>query len=264
MRLTKPLMMLLAAGFVLQTSCIMLDIPWDLGGGYQGEFHRIVSFEPGGTVQLDNPRGDVEIRGWDENRVEITARQEGAQSYGRGEYFRWSLRREPRVAVDTAGGSVTITALGSGRDKTGSAVHFLIYVPRSIDLKDIRIGSGSLIVGDVYGHLSVSLGDGDLTIDNYSGSIQASIGKGSVEAEVLDLRGGDRVAIALDQGDIALILEDDAGAKLEADAGDGRVRSDFDVKAPVGTAKVSALLGDGRAVINLKTSHGNIRLKKSQ
>lgn len=265
MRLTKPMLIILAAGFVLQTSCIMFDFPWDYwGGGYQAEFHKVVDLEPGGMVQLDNPRGDVEIRGWDEARLEITARQAGSQSYGPGAYFGWSVRREPRVAVDTAKGSVSITAPGRQRGATSPAVHFLISVPRSIDLRDIRIGSGSLIVGDVYGRIAASLGDGDLTVENCSGSIQASIGKGSVEAEVLDLRAGDQVTIAVDEGDIALSLESDAGAKLEAEAGGGRFRSDFDLTLPTDAAKVSAQLGDGRATINLKTTRGNIRLKKAQ
>jgi len=264
MRLTKTLIMVLALGFVFETSCLMLDFPWNFSGGYRGEFHRVVNLEPGGTVELDNKRGDTEIRGWDEKRVEITARQEGAQSYGWGEYFGWSVRPEPRVSVDTAGKSVKITSLGTEREGMQPIVHYLIYVPRSVNLKDIHIGRGSLIVGDVYGQLGVSIGDGDLTIENYSGSVRASIGKGSVEAEVLDLRKEDEVALSVDQGDIILALEKDAGAKLEAQAGNGQVSADFALKVPAPAAKVSVVLGDGRAIINLKTGHGNIRLKTAQ
>ncbi len=252
-----------AAALLFSGSCLMLDIPWNLGGGYQGEFHRIVDLEPGGSVNLDNARGDVEIRGWDENKVEVTARQEGAQDYGPGEYSRWSTRPEPRVSVDTADGAVTIKTLGSQIEELRPIVHYLVYVPRSVNLANIRLGTGSLIVGDVYGGLSASLADGDLTVDNYSGSLRVSIVKGSAEAEVLDLRAGDEIVVGVDKGDITLTLEADAGAKFEVETGKGRLSSDFDLGTPAGSSKASGGFGDGRALIKLKISEGNIRLKKA-
>lgn len=262
MRLGKISLMVLAAGIVLSTSCLTLDFPWTMSGGYSGEFHRIISFQPGGTVQLDNPVGDVEIRGWDEKQVEITARQEGSQGYGPEDFSFFSLRREPRVAVDSTDSLITIKTLAPGHGQPQPVVQYLVYVPRSIALKDIRVEHGSLIVGDVFGPLDLSVGEGDLTVENYSGSLKASVVKGTVEAEVLDLRAEDTETIGVDQGNITLSLEADAGAKLQADAGDGRVRSEFDLGTPTPAAKVSAVIGDGRAVISLKTAHGNIRLNK--
>ncbi len=260
----RLLVIIAAAAALFSTSCLMFDIPWDLGGGYTGEFHRIVDLASGGSIELDNSRGDVEIRGWDENKVEITARQEGAQDFGPGNYNRWSTRPEPRVSVDTAGNTVTIKTLGSQIEELRPIVHYLVYVPRSVNLANIRLGKGSLIVGDVYGALSASLSEGDLTVDNYSGSLQVSMVKGTVEAEVLDLRAGDEIVMGVDDGDITLTLEADAGAKFEIETGRGRLSSDFDLGAPAGATKAAGTFGDGRANIKLKTSQGNIWLKKAE
>jgi DUF4097 and DUF4098 domain-containing protein YvlB len=261
---SRLVMIIAAAAFLSSTSCLMLDIPWNMGGGYQGEFHKIVGLQPGGTVELDNARGDVEIRGWDEDEVEVTARQEGAQDFGPGTYYRWSVRPEPRVSMDSADHSVKIKTLGPEREAARPVVQYLVYVPRSVDLASVHVGVGSLIVGDLYGRLSASLGEGDLSVDNYSGSLLASLVKGSVEAEVLDLREGDEIVIGVDQGDIRLTLEANAGAKFEIETGRGRLSSDFDLGASAGATKTSGVLGDGRALIKLKTAQGNIWLKKAE
>jgi len=263
MRVKKSCLVILFGALALLPACIMLDIPWNIGGPAPAEFHKVVNLESGGTVQVENAAGDVEIRGWDESRVEITAEQEGGPSSGWSRFARSSLRPEPQVTVDAASATVTIRTPGPrGRD-VQPVVHYLISVPRSVKLKDIRVGRGSVIVGDVYGELKVSLREGDLTVENFSGSIEASVINGSVEAEVLDLRAGDKIVIGIDRGDITLALEKSVGAKLEAEASRGTAGGDFDLKGTADGHKLSAVLGDGRAVVNLKALDGDIRLEKA-
>jgi hypothetical protein len=255
--------LILSAGLLLFSSCLVLDLPWYTEGGYQAEYQKVVDLKPGGTIVLDNPAGDVEIRGWDRSEVEITARQEGGSSVRWGLFSGSSLRTQPRVSVETADNMVTIKSFASKDHDIQPVVHYEISVPESVNLKDIRIGKGSLTVGDVYGELAASIDDGDLVIENYSGSLDAQVGLGSVDAEVLDLRSEDHIKVTVRQGDINLSLERTAGAKLEAAAEAGEISSDFDLKSPLPMRKVTAPLGSGKALITLKVLKGNIRLEKT-
>jgi len=164
--------------------------------------------------------------------------------------------------VETADNTVTIKSLTSTDRQIQPIIHYEISVPESIKLKDIRIGKGSLTVGDVYGEMAVSIDVGDLIVENYSGLLDAQLGLGSVEAEVLDLRNEDRVKVTVREGDIDLSLEKQVGAMLEAATAAGEIASDFDLKAARPLSKVAAQLGSGQALITLKTLKGNIRLKK--
>lgn len=262
MRKKIPSILFLLAGLLLSSSCLILDLPWYTEGGYQGEFQKVVSLEPGGTVVLDNPAGDVEIRGWDRNEVEIIARREGGSTMHWGLFPGSAIRTQPRVSVETANNIVTIKSFASKDGDIQPIVRYEISVPESVKLKDIRIGKGSLTVGDVYGEMAVSIDEGDLIVENYSGLLDAQVGLGSVEAELLDLRNEDRVMVTVRVGDIDLSLEKQAGAKLDATAEAGEIASDFDLKAAPPLRKVKAQIGSGQAFITLKALKGNIRLKK--
>jgi len=262
MKMKMMSILFLLTGLLFSSSCLIMDLPWYSEGGYQGEFEKVVSLEPGGAVVLDNPAGDVEIRGWDRNEVEISARQEGGSTVHWGLFSGSTLRTQPRVSVETADNTVTIKSLTSTDRQIQPIIHYEISVPESIKLKDIRIGKGSLTVGDVYGEMAVSIDVGDLIVENYSGLLDAQLGLGSVEAEVLDLRNEDRVKVTVREGDIDLSLEKQVGAKLEAATDAGEIASDFDLKAARPLSKVAAQLGSGQALITLKTLKGNIRLKK--
>lgn len=262
MRMKMTSILFLLAGLLFSSSCLIMDLPWYTEGGYQGEFEKIVNLEPGGTVVLDNPAGDVEIRGWDRNEVEISARQEGGSTMHWGLFSGSTLRTQPRVSVETANNTVTIKSFASKDRDIQPIVRYEISVPESVKLKDIHIGKGSLTVGDVYGEMAVSIDDGDLIVENYSGSFDAQLGLGSVEAEALDLRNEDRVKVTVRAGDINLSLEKNVGVKLEATTEAGEISSDFDLKAALPLRKVEAQIGSGQALITLRTLKGNIRLKK--
>jgi hypothetical protein len=92
--------------------------------------------------------------------------------------------------------------------------------------------------------------------------VDIALGSGSVEAELLDIRPEDEVRIKTEQGDIMLYLEPGVEAQVEADAPDGEVSSDFDLKQPLPAKTVSVRLGEGKASILLSALHGVIKIKK--
>ncbi len=263
MRLIKPLTVVLLAGIsAVFGSCFWLNLPVNTESSADAEFHQVVSLEPGGTVRLDCPAGDVEIQGGDRMEVEVSARQEGGSSYTWSWFRGWSARPAPQISVESADNVVTITTVASEASDLQPNIHFLLLVPESVKLKDIHLGRGSLTVADVYGELAATIGEGDLTVENYSGSIEAAVESGSIEAEVLDLRDEDKIILTVGEGDIGLALEKKVGAKLEASAEAGEITGDFDLKAAAGANSISVQLGAGNAAITLKALKGDIEVKK--
>ena len=278
----KPLLQLSSAIAVaaLSAACIILPHPGESPGwrtapqpktgtetgtetetetGTGTEFQKTIDFRAGGTLSLENDYGDVEIRGWDRDTVEVVARAAAGESQTQRSARQYQVRTSaPDVEIrETDNGLLIRTRTFEGRGDPPE-VDYEVRVPNSVILAGIRISEGDLSVTDVFGRLKASLDQGDLEVDNYSGSVDVSVGTGNADVEVLDLREEDSITISCRSGDIILRLEPGAGAIVEADAPRGRVRSDFDlgVEMPVPTLK--AWIGEGGPAINLRASNGRI------
>jgi len=226
------------------------------------KFHRVVSLGPGGTLSLENSIGDVEIRGWDQEDVEITAEEGRGDDRGRRSWAYYGTGgRRPQVQVDQFDRLIKIKA-GSPEEENARPVHFVINVPHSINLTDIRINRGHVQIADVYGSVRVELDEGDIAVENFSGSLDVSLVRGSAEVEVLDLRKDDEVRITTKEGDITLFLQPEVNVRLEATASNGEISSDFELGQELPAKKVSAQIGRAEAAVLLMALNGDIRLEK--
>jgi DUF4097 and DUF4098 domain-containing protein YvlB len=151
---------------------------------------------------------------------------------------------------------------GSPEEENARPIHFVISVPHSINLTDIRINRGQVHLADVYGNVRVELDEGDISVENFSGSLDLTLIRGSAEAEVLDLRKDDEVKITTKEGDVTLLLQPEVSVRLEASATNGEVNSEFDLGQDLPAKKVSAQIGKAEAAVQLMTLNGDIHLKK--
>ena len=257
-----------ALAVVLASAACFIPIYLPDSGSEQprNEFHQVVALEPGGAVSLENYSGDIEIRGWDRNEVEITAEDDWNRAYGRRTWFSgWgSGSSTPEIEVDKIENYVKIRNRISGREDEIRTVHFTVHVPRSVDLRDVRSRDGSILIADLYGRIQADLEDGDIKVENFSGSLDLSLGSGTVEAEVLDLRPDDSVRIHAKEGPVTLFLQPEANARIEASAVNGAVTAEFDLGQPLPAKKVSAKIGAAAdaASVSVTALDGNIALNK--
>jgi hypothetical protein len=246
---------------LLSVSCIFLgDDPWGglSGGSTVQEFLRTVPLAPKSGLSVLHLDGDIEIRGWDRNEAEIAV--ESDRWVGRRGVFGGRVGR-PRIDVQTGpDGALTVRTIWEGDERNVYPVHYYISVPRSIDLRDIRTGRGSILIADLYGRAGLQIQSGDLKIENYSGSLKAQVWRGRIEAEILDLRPEDDVQLTARDGDVTVWLEAGAGVRIEAEASGG-VSSEFDLRQKLPTGKVTAAIGSGGAPLALKALNGRIALK---
>jgi len=256
-----------AAGAVLvSAACIIpvyIDDPWNSPRSSPRLFEKTVPWDRGGPIAVENPVGDVDIFGWDEREVQISAEWGWDATRGR-RIGLFDGRDVPDVDVDVIDGVLSVRLRRDGReDESVSPVRFVLNVPRSVDLKEVVVRRGRITVGDIYGRSRLAVEEGDVRIENYSGSLDISVGRGSAEAEILDLRPEDVVRVAVRQGSVIVLLEPEVAARIEAEAPKGRITSDFDLGPEGQDRKAAAVLGRGPgAAVTLLSEGGDIRLRK--
>jgi len=260
----KTIFAFLSTIMLLSSACVIAVVDPNSRGQYwpKSEFHKSLDLKPGGAVALENMNGDIEISGWENERVEISA-EGGPESPPRaGIHFLDWRHSPPDVRVQSTGDSVRIRTRGSGYEDERGAVHYVLNVPHSVNLDSVRNGRGRIAISDIYGRALLDADEGEVKISNYSGSLDIRLGKGAVEAEILDLRPKDSVRIKVERGDIVLLLERSVAAQLIAAAPAGNVFSELELGQTLPVKKVSAKLGDGQASIELTAVQGDIRIRK--
>ncbi|MGB8951432.1 MAG: DUF4097 family beta strand repeat-containing protein [Candidatus Aminicenantales bacterium] len=254
--------------FLCLTSCVIAIVDYpelgDIPASGGRTFHKVVSFNPGGTLALENENGDIEIRGWDENKVEVYAGEDIKAPYSRR--FRFYGVRYPSLNIhfDQFEDFVKIKTLSSDEAHGPGMVHYSINVPRAVNLKEIQNRSGRISISDLYGKAVVDLEEGDVQVENFSGTLIVNLVRGSVQAELLDLRKEDMIQITTREGHITLFLQPDTNIRLEASAPRGNISSEFDSGQALPSEKIDAQIGEGWARVSLMALNGNISLKKSK
>ena len=266
----KSLTVVLAAAALAQAACLIPIYVDDPGrfGRWGEAFQRTIALEPGRAITLDAGLGDIEIRGWEKNEVEVFAAEDWAEADGRRSWMASGRGAvTPRVEMEkTADGSLRIKA--RSRDESLSedrAVRLVIRVPHSVDLEEVRAGRGQVLVADVFGKARVRLDEGDVRFENCSGSLEVELDRGSVEAELLDLRPEDVVRISIRQGPITLFLEPSVAAAVELNAPNGRLACEFDRGTPVsGTKAAGRIGGTSGAAVRLTSLNGDVSVLKAK
>jgi DUF4097 and DUF4098 domain-containing protein YvlB len=251
--------------FLLFSSCVIAVVDFrDNVEGFPSEgFYKIVPLEPGGTLSLENIDGDIAIYGWERNEVEVTAEKLVPRSYGRRVRVFSLKHMMPQIELDRFEGFVKIRTKAASGIRGGGIVNYEVMVPQSIDLKNIIGKEGNIVISDLYGKVFAELERGDVTVKNFSGSLTVSAMVGSVESELYDLRSEDEVKITTNEGDITIFLQPEVTAHIDAQAPNGSILSEFDLKESLPAREVSVEIGgEGGAFLSLSTLKGDIHLKK--
>lgn len=260
----RTVFVFLAVITLLLSACVIAVVDSTSQGQLwpKSAFDKNLDLEPGGSVSLENSSGNVEIAGWNDARIKISA--EGGREAARsaGIYFLGSRFSPPDVQVHSTANSVRISTGRSWNEGQGDVVHYFLRLPHSVNLESIRNARGRISVSDIYGRALLDVDEGEIKVSNYSGSLDVRLGSGSVEAELLDLRPQDSVRIKVERGNIILLLEPSVGAQITADAPGGEISSELEVGQPLPKKSLSVKLGDGQLSIELTAFEGDIRIRE--
>jgi len=141
-------------------------------------FVREIEAAPGGNLVLDlESGGTLDIRGWDEPRVQVRGKLGGAD---------W---RETRVSLERGEGGVVLRTRQDSERRSSSTSHaFEINVPHRFNVR-LKSAGGRVTIVDVDGEFFGESGGGGLTLERVHGRADLSTGGGDVRVSDSELAG---------------------------------------------------------------------------
>jgi len=259
----------------------------------QAEYHQSYPMQPGSRLTVNNQNGSIEIAGWDQNTLDISATRYAETQ---------QVLDQLKIDVATAADGVHIRTIVP-QDSENAGVKYVIKVPRRAELAEIRSTNGAIRVNDVEGSASLHTSNGSvhasktrgkLQIDTSNGAVAVQgidgdtdvhTSNGSVRADLEESRGGaitlittngsvelklgavtqGEVKAATSNGSITVRIPAVAGAHVKAEtSGHSRVSTDFDVRkeGENSPSRLEGIVGAGGPQLNLTTTQGSIRILK--
>ena len=248
------------------------------------EFHQQVSLISGGSVVVENGRGDVSIEGWDKPEMQVDARK---MFDGNGpDRERWMRETKIRVEGDDHRRSVKVDypsdLLRNWGYWTGErSVSLRIHLPRQVN-PELKTDRGHVTVQQITGKLDIGSDRCDVDINRLDGELRVRADRGALKVRDSAIHGGIRVS--LDRGSADIELRQLAGdSNLEVSRGDlyvtlpknasftldaertrrSNFRTDFGVLAR-GSFRDDSIRGDvngGGPVLRLRGERGEVRLR---
>jgi len=227
------------------------------------EYSDSISIDEGGRLSLKNEEGVVEIEGWDEREIELTAKKMFKPPAGGNVRIYTGIERMlPDIRIDRTGSRVDIETVPAPGRERASRVDYVLMVPRYIHLDRIVLEEGDIWISSIYGTADISVERGDVTVENFSGSLSVHTGYGSADVYLFDLRDRDEIVVIVEEGDITINLEEQVNAHIEAEAVDGFIRSEFTESTFQSGELYRDTLGAGGARISVRTRKGGISFGK--
>ncbi len=240
------LIALAAAGLATATAAGTID----------RNFHESFAATQGVVLRLDHGDGDVEIRPWDQQRVDIEVRYR-ATSRGIG-----AGQRDFDVDFEQRGNVISVTDREQSSPLVGSLRTYehlySIQAPPYVAL-EITGEDGDVEIRGWAADIDLDLEDGDIGIDGLRGELRAKVDDGD-----LDLRDceGPTTTLQLEDGDVT-VRGGGGSWSFTIDDGDldasGLAAEAIRVRAQDGNIRL-ALSGTGALDVDLQTDDGDVSL----
>ncbi|NMP15223.1 MULTISPECIES: DUF4097 family beta strand repeat-containing protein [unclassified Thalassotalea] len=215
-----------------------------------------------GQLLLENVNGDVEITSWSEKAVLVTANITADDQDDLDNVKVIMKQNGNRIIVET---EYQESDGGWGRNSNSGSVDYSVKVPENIDLREIDLVNGSLLVENVAGELNVDIVNGSVEATGMAADVEVDSVNGGVELTFADDAKNVDIEVETVNGGIRLYLPENFGANVDASTGNGSIKTDFGIKSVKGEywgTDLEGKIGDGSSDIELESVNGSIRLLK--
>ncbi len=259
-------------------------------------------FQVSGTpeVRVSTFDGPIEVRSWDRSEVLVEVEKRAADEEGLQSIQVRASQQGNRVDVEVVRPSGRDTFIGIGIHISTQA-KLVVSVPRQVTLEarssdgsvradrlegriTLRTADGSVRAADLKGQLDIESHDGSITVDGVEGDVTLSTGDGGITASgrftALKVKSGDGSvtvraergsemksdwSVTTEDGSVAVYLPEAFSGDLDAQTGDGTVRSEFAVQGG-GTEErhrrtLRGKIGAGGNLLRIRTGDGSISLR---
>lgn len=218
------------------------------------EFNRTYPLEPGGSFELQNVNGTVEVEAWDKNEVEVRAVKTAREKES-------DLERVA-IEVDAKPGAVSVSTRYPQNEGVEVAVEYKVRVPRGAHVEHLGTVNGTLRVAGVEEVDDLRTVNGNIEVFEGGGALHAHTTNGNVHLELARLHAKNGVTAETMNGSLLLALAPDAAAELEARCLNGTFSSELPVAlhSSLHPREIRGRIGKGGAPMKLSTINGGIRI----
>lgn len=218
------------------------------------DFNQSYPLQPGGSLELQNVNGTVDVQGWDRNEVEIHAVK--TAKHKESDLERVSIDVEARPDA------VSIATRYPQNEGVEVAVDYTIHVPHGARLEHIGTVNGTLKIAGVENVEDLHTVNGNIEVYEAGGMVHARTTNGNVHLELAHLPDKAGAAAETTNGSLVLAVPSDMQADVEARCLNGNFYSELPMtmESNQRPREVHGKLGRGGAPIRLRTVNGGIRV----
>jgi Putative adhesin len=223
------------------------------------DFDQSYPLLPGGSFELQNVNGTVEVEGWDRDAIEVHAVKtaKGPQS---------DLELVS-IEVDAKPHAVSVVTRYPQNEGVEVAVEYVIHVPHTARVEHLGTVNGALRIAGVESIEDLRTVNGNIEVYEGGGAIHAHTTNGNVHLEMAHLgaaRGADggEATAETTNGSLLLAIPPDAQANVEAKCLNGNFSSELPLalESTLRPREIHGKLGAGGTPIHLRTVNGAIRV----
>jgi DUF4097 and DUF4098 domain-containing protein YvlB len=237
------------------------------------DFQRSYNLAPGGTIDIRNVSGDVNVRGYEGSAVEVVVHKEG--------------RDRDKVQVEdlSTGDRVSLRAKYEEDCNCEASLRFEVRVPRSsrYNFDKIASASGSLHAENIQGRLNFHTASGDVQLEGVSGEIdagsasgnvmvkestgvvRASTASGNVDVEITRLEGSGDMRFSTASGNVRVRVPSSVDARVFLSTASGSIETNLPIQVERSEhgpgSRARGQLGAGSRELRATSASGNVSLK---
>src|SRR5580692_10276959 len=218
------------------------------------EFNQTYPLQPGGSFELQNVNGTVDVQTWDRDEVEVHA-------------VKTAKHQESDLAlvsidVDAKPDSVMVTTRYPQNEGVEVAVEYVVHVPRCAHVEHLGTVNGTLRIAGVEAIEDLRTVNGNIEVYEGGGSIHARTTNGNVHLELLHLQAKNGAVAETTNGSLLLAVPADTQADVEARCLNGSFFSELPLalESTQHPRETHGKFGKGGASIKLHTINGGIRV----
>jgi hypothetical protein len=220
------------------------------------DFSKTYELVPGGQIFIENFLGDIKIKGFKGDSVEIIASKKGKDS------------DKVEILDNSTAYRIDIRLRPPQFPPGDMRVDFEVRVPKSVEYNFARIAtfSGNVDISDVSGRLNSESVRGDIKLDNVRGLVSASCFSGNIEVDIAKAKERSNMRFSTISGNIEVTAPADLDALVDISCPSGMLRTDFplDVQelryGPGRSAR--GRLGAGMQILHMRSVTGRVNLIK--
>lgn len=218
------------------------------------DFNQSYPLQPGGSLELQNVNGTVDVEGWDRNEVEVHAVKTAKHKES-------DLERVS-IEVDAKPDAVSITTHYPQNEGVEVAVDYTIHVPHDARVEHIGTVNGTLRIAGVESVGDLHTVNGNIEVFDGGGTVHAHTTNGNVHLELARLPEKTGAFAETTNGSLVLAVPSDMQADVEARCLNGNFSSELPMtmESNQRPREMHGKLGRGGAPIHLHTVNGGIRV----